>query len=710
MAMIGTATIIVGCKSQEAAEVNSEQEVMEQVLHKNALLSKSENKHGIESFDKLTVNDYREALIEGMKKQQEEVKAIINNPEAPTFKNTIAALDQSGKDLERAENTFGPISSSNSTAETRKLDEEMSPLFAQHNDDIYMNPDLFARVKKVHDDVDSTTLNKEERKVLDNIYKRFKRNGAELSDTDKAKLRELNVEISNLQTQFRQNLLHETNNTYVTVDNIADLEGLPQGDIERAAAMAEQQGQAGKWMFNMQRVSCNPVLQYCKNRELRKKVYLAYVNRGNQNNEWDNKEICKKIIRKRLERAQLMGFKTCADQVLDTRMAKKPEAVYNLLNQIWTPAVKKANEEIADIREEMKKDGINEEPEAWDYRYYSERARKAKFNFDENEISEYFEINNVLKGVFFTANKLYGVTFKKVTSELPAYEQTADAWEIYDRDSTLLAVFYSDYMPRDGKGAGAWMTEFRGQSYENGKRIEPVVVNVCSFTPPTKDKPSLLTCDDITTMFHEFGHALHGFMRNVHYNSVSNVERDLVELPSQINEHWAFEPEVLAVYAKHYKTGEQLPQTLLDKYNAASKYGQGFVTTELLAAALTDMDVHTLTNVPEDFDVMAFETQKLQERNIPRQIAPRYRMTNFSHTMGGGYVAGYYSYIWAEVLDADAFEAFKETGDIFNQEMSAKFRKYILTPGGIDDGMTMYRNFRGSDPKIDAMLRNRGLK
>ena len=704
--MIATTITLGGCKSQDNANVEA---VTEKPASSNALMAKSNNKHAIESFDKITIDNYREAFLDGMAKQTERIKAIIDNPAAPTFANTIVALEKSGEELERAEGTFYPLSSSNSTQEIRDLSKEMSPMFSKHGDAIYMNPDLFKRVKTVYDDMDSTQLTHEQMKVVEKIYKQFERNGANLSDADKARLSELNQEISALQLQFSNNLLHETNNTFVTVESLSELDGLPQADIERAAQMAEEQGQKGKWMFNMQRASCNPVLQYCKNRELRRKVYDAYCNRGNQGNEWDSKDICARLVRLRLERAKLMGFETPAAQILDTRMAKKPEAVYKLLDQIWTPAVKKANEELADIREEMKKDGLDCEPEGWDYRYYSERARKAKFNFDESKLSEYLEINNVLKGVFYCANRLYGITFKEVTPELPSYEKTAQAWEVYDRDSSLLAVFYSDYFPRTSKRAGAWCTSFRGQKYENGKRVEPVVVNVCSMTPATGDIPALQSVDNVTTMFHEFGHALHSFMRDVHYQSVAGVERDFVELPSQINEHWAFEPEVLDVYAKHYKTGEPLPKELLEKYEAASKYGQGFATVEYLAASYVDMDLHVLTEVPENFDVMKFEEQKLAGRGIPRQIQPRYRVTNFSHTMGGGYTAGYYSYIWAEVLDADGFEAFKETGDIFNQDVAERFRKYVLTPGGIDDGMTMYRNFRGAEPKIDALLRNRGL-
>lgn len=703
---VAAALLLAGCATQSTVDPV---ETVTSSKRANSLLAKSENKHAIESFDKLTTNDYREALKEGMRQQKEEVAAIIANKAKPTFQNTIAALDQSGKLLHRTTGTYGPISSSNSTDSTRAFAKEVSPLLSAHNDDIYMNPDLFAKVKAVYDDASSEQLDKEQKKVLENIYKRFERNGANLSDADKAKLRDLNLKISALQVEFSQNLLHETNNTYVIVDKLSDLAGLPQANIDRAAQMAASIGQEGKWAFNMQRASCNPVLQYCSNRDLRQRVYNAYVNRGNADNDHDSKAICAEIVKLRLERAKLMGFKNCASQILDTRMAKTPEAVYNLLDQIWTPAVKKANEELADIREQMKKDGLNCEPEGWDYRYYCEKARKAKFNFDEKEASEYFEIGNVLKGIFYVANKLYGLTFKEVTSEVPSYEKTAQAWEVYDKDSTLLAVFYSDYYPRDGKGAGAWCTSFRGQSYEGGNRIQPVVVNVCSMTPASADAPALQNIDNVTTMFHEFGHALHAFMRDVHYQSVSGVERDFVELPSQINEHWALEPEVLDVYAKHYKTGETIPQALVKKIVESSKYGQGFATVEYLAASYVDMDLHVLTEVPDSFNVIKFEEQKLAERGIPRQIQPRYRITNFSHTMGGGYVAGYYSYIWAEVLDCDGFEAFKETGDIFNQDMAAKFRQYVLTPGGIDDGMTMYKNFRGSEPKIDGLLRNRGL-
>ena len=675
----------------------------------NPLLSEFDTPHKIAPFAEITIDNYREGMLLGMEEQKKEIEAITNNSEAPTFENTVVAFDQCGKLLRKVRGTFNPLSSSNSTEEMRALQKEMSPLFSAHNDDIYLNEQLFARVKAVYESRESLTLTAEEAKILENIYKRFVNSGANLGEEQKTQLRELNKELSMLQLTFSQNLLHETNNSFVVAESIEELKGLPQANIDAAAKMAADNGQPGKWMFNMQRTSCNPVLQYCENRELRKKVYDAYYNRGNQDNEYDSKEICAKIVTLRLEKAKLMGYESYAQLVLEDRMAKTPEAVYNLLDQVWTPAVAKAKEEIEDIRAEIRKEGKDFEPAGWDYMYYLDKAKKAKYAVDEQEIKNYMEANNVMEGIFYVATKLYGITFKEVTADVPSYEPTAKAYEVIDRDGSLLAIFYSDQFTRDSKNAGAWCTSFRPQNYENDKRIVPVVVNSCNMTPATENTPALQSIDNVKTMFHEFGHALHNFMRDVKYSGASGVERDFVELPSQINEHWALEPEVLAVYAKHYQTGEIIPMELVEKIQESDKYGQGFATVEYIAASLSDMDLHVLTEIPENLNVMEFEAQKLAERGIPSQILPRYRMTNFSHTMGGGYTAGYYSYMWAEVLDADAFDAFKETGDIFNQEVAGKFRKYILTPGGIDDGMTMYRNFRGREPKIDALLKNRGL-
>ena len=675
----------------------------------NPLLSEFTTPYGIAPFDQITIEDYREGMLLGMEQQQAEIAAIIANEEAPTFENTIVALDQSGALLRRVGGTFGPLSSSNSTDETRALQKELSPLQSAHSDDIYLNEALFARVKAVYEQRSELTLTAEEQKVLENCYKRFVRSGAELNEAQKAELRELNKELSMLQLNFSQNLLHETNNTFVVVDQIERLAGLPEANIAAAAKMAEEQGQAGKWMFNMQRPSCNPVLQYCSDRELRKEVYEAYYNRGNRDNAYDNKAISAQIVELRLKKAKLMGYTNYAELVLEERMAKTPQAVYDLLDQVWGPAVKKAQEELDDIRAEIRKEGHSFEPEGWDYMYYSDKAKQAKYAVDEQELRAYLEIGNVMQGIFHVAGKLYGLTFEEITSEVPAYEPTAKAYKVIDRDGTLLAIFYSDNFPRESKRAGAWCTSFRGQCYEANERVIPIVVNCCNMTAPTADGPALQSIDNVETLFHEFGHALHSFMRDVRYNGASGVERDFVELPSQINEHWAFEPEVLKVYAKHYQTGEVIPMELVEKIVESAKYGQGFATVEYLAASYSDMDLHVLTEIPKNLNVMDFEAEKLAARGIPTQILPRYRMTNFSHTMGGGYTAGYYSYMWAEVLDCDAFEAFTETGDLFNAEVAAKFRQYVLTPGGIDDGMVMYTNFRGREPKIDALLRNRGL-
>jgi len=673
----------------------------------NPLFSDFTAPFGIAPFEEITVDHFREGMLKGLEEQKAEIEAIINSTEEPTFENTIKVLDQGGKLLRKVRGTFGPLSSGSATDETRALQKEMSPIFSAHNDDIYLNPTLFAKVKSVYDNKEKFNLTKEENTVLQNIYDRFVDGGALLNDEQKAELRKLNTELSMLQLQFGQNLTHETNKTFVTVETVEELDGLPQANIDAAAKMAEANGQPGKYMFNMQRPSCNPVLQYCHNRELREKVYNAYYNRGNTGNEYDNKEISRQIVTLRLKKANLMGYKNYAEMALKDRMAKTPEAVYNLLDQVWTPAVKKAKEELADIRAEIKKEGKNFEPAGWDYMYYLDKAKKAKFAIDEAEISKYLEINNVYQGIFHVANKLYGITFKEITDQVPSFEPTAKCYEVIDKDGTTLAVFYADPFPRDGKGAGAWCTSFRGQSYENGVRVIPHVVNACNMTA---GNPALQTIDNVETLFHEFGHALHSFFRDVQYSGAGGTERDFVELPSQINEHWAFEPEVLNVYAKHHETGEIIPMELVKKMEESAKYGQGFATVEYVAASLADMDLHVLTEVPADLNVMDFEQEKLKARGIPSQIFPRYRMTNFSHTMGGGYTAGYYSYMWAEVLDADAFDAFKETGDIFNQEVADKFRKYVLTPGGIDNGMVMYTNFRGREPQIDALLKNRGLK
>ena len=687
----------------------------------NPLTTPSEEKFGIEPYSLITVDHYREAFEEGMKAQNAHIAAIVSDTAAPDFQNTIAAFDQSGAELDRTSLIFSALSGSNSTEEIRKFETEIYPKLASHSDDLFLNHELFMRVKAVYDRLtaleksDTAALhrlvNHEQFSTVKKIYRDFETAGAALSEKQQERLRELNLKLSELELQFSQNLLHETNNTYVFVEHREELPGLSESDIAAAAQMAKEQGKEGQYAFNMQRPSCYPVLQNCSNREVRRKVYEAYYGRGNQKNEWNNADIARQIVELRIEKARLFGHDTSAEMILKERMAKTPEAVYRLLDEVWKPAVGKLKEELADIQQEMKADGIEGEPMGWDIMYYLTKVKASKFQMDEQQLSEYFEINNVLKGIFHVAEKLYGLTFKEITPEVPAYEPSAKAWQVFDKDGSTLAIFYSDYYPRDGKGAGAWMTELRRQAYDaEGKRQIPVIVNVCNMTKPAAEgEPALQSIDNVLTMFHEFGHALHFMLHDVHYNAVYDVETDFVELPSQVNEHWALDPAVLAVYAKHYKTGATIPDSLVAKLDASNKFGQGFATVEYLAASYVDMDLHTLKTLPQHFDIMQYETSQLLSRGIPQQVYPRYRVTNFSHSLGGGYAAGYYCYLWSEVLDADAFEAYKETGNVLNPEVAARFRKFCLMPGGIDDGMTMYKRFRGKELQIEALLRNRGL-
>lgn len=597
----------------------------------------------------------------------------------------------------------------NTTDEIQELERELYPLLSKHSDDISLNPQLFARVKSVYENQASFHLDKEQKKLLEETYKSFVRGGANLPEDKQAKLRELNEKISMLQLTFGQNTLKETNDFQLVIDNKEDLSGLPEDVIVKAAQTAQENGLDGKWVFTLHNPSVMPFLQYADKRDLREKIFKAYTNRGNNNNENDNKEVVKQLVAARLEKARLMGYEDYAAFVLEENMAKNEKNVYDLLDKIWPSALAKAKEELADINAEIKKEGGNYEAEGWDWRYYFEKAKKAKYNLDENEMRPYFELGHVREGIFYVANKLYGITFTEI-KDIPKPDPDALAFECKDKDGTHLGVLYMDFFTRPGKGGGAWCGGYRSQTYKDGKRVAPVVTTVFNFSKPAEGQPALLTADETETVFHEFGHALHGLFCDVHYYGVSDVPRDFVELPSQVDEHWAVEPEVLKVYAKHYQTGEVIPQALVDKMIKSGKYGQGFATTEYLAASYLDMDYHVLKEIPADLDIEKFEAKVLGDRGLIRQIPSRYRSTYFGHTMEGGYTAGYYSYIWAEVLDCDAFQAYKETGNIFNPEVASKFRKYVLTPGGIDDAMDMYVNFRGKQPSIDPLLENRGLK
>lgn len=664
---------------------------------------------GVPPFDEIKLEHYKPAFLKGMEEQAKEIDAIVNARSMPDFENTIVALDQSGQLLRRVSAVFYGLNSANTSDEMQALSKELSPLLSKHSDDISLNPRLFERVKQVYDNKEKFNLDKEQTKLLEETYQDFVRGGANLDSAKQVKLRQLNSEIAMLQLTFGQNMLKETNAFQLVIDKKEDLAGLPESLIANAAAAAKAAGIEGKWLFTLHNPSVMPFLQYADNRALREKIFKGYINRGNNNNDADNKEVVKTLLQKRLEKAQLMGYEDYASFVLEDRMAKTSANVYNLLDEVWAPALKQAKAELADIQNEIKKEGNSFEAEGWDWRYYFEKSKKAKFNLDENQIRPYLPLDQVREGAFYVANKLYGITFTQL-KDMPLPHPDALCFECKDKDGTHLGVLYMDFFPRASKRGGAWCGSYRSQTYADGKRQGPVVTIVCNFTQPAAGEPALLSADEAATLFHEFGHGLHNLFRDVHYYGVSGVPRDFVELPSQIMEHWVFEPEVLKVYAKHYKTGEVIPAELIEKLDKSGKYGQGFATTEYLAASLLDMDYHVLKEIPADFDVMAFEQQTLGKRGLLKQIPSRYRTTYFNHTMGGGYTAGYYSYIWAEVLDADAFQAFKETGDIFNQDLAQKFRTYILTPGGIDDAMDMYKNFRGKEPGTDALLKNRGLK
>lgn len=697
-------TVLLG-----ACNTSSEKKTSEEATTGNPFLTEYTTPFGVPPFDQIKLEHYKPVFLQGMEEQKKEIDAIVNNSEAPDFENTIVALDQSGQLLSKVRIVFYGQNSANTSDEMQALSKELSPLQSAHSDDINLNPKLFERIKAVYEQRATLNLDKEKAKLLEETYKQFVRGGANLPAEQQARLRELNSEISLLQLTFGQNMLKETNAFQLIIDKEDDLSGLPESLIANAAEEAKNAGQEGKWIFTLHNPSVMPFLQFSDKRDLREKIFNGYINRGNNNNDADNKEVVKKLVTLRLEKAKLMGYDDYAAFVLEERMAKNEKNVYNLLDEVWAPTLVKAKEELADLQAMMKNDGVAGDLKGWDWRYYNEKVMKEKFDLDENEVRPYLKLENVREGMFYVANKLYGITFSPV-NDMPKPHEEAEVFECKDKDGTHLGVLYLDYFPRASKRGGAWCGTYRSQTYKDGKRVAPVVTIVCNFTKPAPGRPALLSADEATTMFHEFGHALHNLFKDVHYYGVSGVPRDFVELPSQVMEHWVFEPEVLKVYAKHYETGEEMPLALVEKLDKSSKYGQGFATAEYLQASLLDMDYHVLKEIPAELDILTFEADAMKKRNALSQIPPRYRSTYFNHTMGGGYTAGYYSYMWSEVLDADAFEAFKETGDIFNQEMAKKFRDYVLTPGGIDDAMVMYVNFRGKEPNTTPLLKNRGLK
>lgn len=684
---------LVSCKSDKHAG-------------ENPFFAEWNTPYGVPPFDRIAPGHFLPALERGMSLHDAEIDAITSDNDAPTFENVILAYDRSGRMLAQTELIFGMLCAAENTPEMQALQERVMPLLAAHADKILLNEKLFERVKAVYDRRGALELDAEQNRLLEKTYRDFVRAGALLDAEQKARLKAINGELSLAAVKFGQNILAENGN-YALVLESADLDGIPSNVRDQAREKAEATGKKGKYVFTLHKPSLIPFLTYSQKRELREEIYKAYLNRCNNGDEYDNKQLINDFIRLRTEKAHLLGYPSYADYVVADEMAGTTDAVYKLLNEIWTPALERAKGELAEMEELFRKDHPDGEFASWDWWYYAEKVRKQKYQLEEELLRPYFSLENVQSGIFFLANRLYGITFRPIV--VPLYHPDAIAYEVLDADESHLGVLYFDYFPRDGKSQGAWCGNYVEQTYEDGKRVAPVVSIVCNFTRPTSNAPALLTLDETETLFHEFGHALHFLFHDVKYRGLTEVEGDFVELPSQLMENWAFDPEVLKQYAVHYRSNEVIPEYLVAKLRRSELFNQGFMTTELIAASLSDMDIHSITEY-EPFDPMEFERKALTEkRGLIPQIEPRYRYPYFSHIFDGGYSAGYYFYTWAEVLDKDVFEAFRESGDLFNKKIADDFRRKILARGGSEDGMTMYRDFRGKDPDKRAMLRSRGL-
>lgn len=674
---------------------------------KIAVLGESKAPFGAPEFHLYQTADYLEAFKIGIEEKRADIKRIIENSEAPTYANTIDALELSGESLEKVSSIFFNLNESDNTPEMTEIENAVSPLLTELSGYIFMNDSLFTRIRTLYDQRESLHLSEEQMIVLDNYYQQFVRGGALLNEEDKAKLLDINTKLSLASIEFSKNLLADSKLFKLVITDEKDLSGLPQGVRDAAAETAKAEGVEG-WIFTLDKPSCIPFLQYADNRELREKVYKAYYGRGDNNNENNNKDVIRRILQLRQQKAKLLGFNDFAAFTLDAKMAKTAEAANNLLMSIWEPAVQRAKEERAALQAIIDMEGGKFKLQGWDWFYYTEKLRKAKYSLNDADIKPYFKLENVLAGAFDCAQRLYGVKFVE-RNDIPVYHNEVSTYEVLDSNGEHLAIFYTDFFPRPSKRGGAWMTNFVNQRNIGGPEVRPMVVNVCNFTAPTGDTPALLNIDETRTLFHEFGHALHGMLTKTHYPNVSgtSVKHDFVELFSQINEKWAIEPEVMRSYAKHYQTGEIIPDTLIAKMQRSSHFNLGFETSELVAAALLDLRMHTIEDY-SNFDCNEFEKEVRQELGFIPEIEYRYRSTNFSHVFGGGYAVGYYAYLWAEVLDCDAFELFKERG-IFDAETAASF-KMLVEMGGSKDPMREYVRFRGAQPNPDALLRARGLK
>ncbi len=674
----------------------------------NPLLSEWNTPFGVPPFDQIETDHYLPAFEAAIAEHTAQIDSITADGETPSFENTILAFDRSGERLSRIANVFYLVAAADNNPEMQAVQEKVSPMLSGHSDQIMHNEALFARVKTVYESLPTSGLDSLQQRLTRKIYKEFVRSGAALDPEKKQQLQKINEELSLLQVQFGNNLLSENKDFILAVDS-SGLAGLPTNVVTAAAAAAEKAGKTGQWVFTLSKPSLIPFLTNSERRDLRETLYKGYLERCNHNNETDNKQIVNDMIRLRTERAHLLGYPSHAAFVLDDEMAKTPENVYSLLDGLWTPALERAKAELAEMKQLSKEEKGDDSLASWDWWYYAEKVRKAKYALDEEMLRPYFSLENVRNGIFMLCNRLYGLTFRPISA--PVYNNECHVYEVLDKDNSHLGVLYLDFFPRDGKSGGAWCGTFRDQSYdEKGNRISPVVSIVCNFTRPASNSQSaLLTLDETATFFHEFGHALHNFFLDVKYNGLNSVERDFVELPSQIMENWAFEPELLRQYALHYQSGNPIPDHLIEKIQNSKLFNQGFATVEYLAASYSDLDIHNLDEYAP-IDVNAFEKRVLNEkRGLIPEIEPRYRYPYFSHIFDGGYSSGYYGYIWAEVLDKDAFQAFAETGDIFNSDVAQRFRREVLSKGGSADGMVLYRNFRGQEPAREPLLRARGL-
>jgi peptidyl-dipeptidase Dcp len=683
--------------------------VFGQQEHQNPFFEEWTTPFGSPPFDRIHEDHYLPAYEEGIRQHMDETNAIATNPEPPDFENTIVAYDQAGALLRRITPVFGGLRSAETNPRLQAIARETTPMLTAHYNTVRLNEDLFERIRAVYDNRDNLGLDREQMVLLEKTYQDFERGGAALPEDKREEFKKISERMSMVSLQLNENLLAENNAFELVMEDETDLAGLPANLIEAAAEEARRKGKEGKWVFTTAFPSRVPFLQFSENRDLRKQMFLGYVNRGDNDNENDNKELFIELMTLRQHMSEMLGYSNYAEYFTAIQMAENPQNVYDFLFEIWEPALTRAKMEREEMQGIIDREGGGFNLEAWDWWYYAEKLRKEKYELDDDEVKPYFTIDNVKQGIFTLAHKLWGLTFEP-RPEVPVYHEEVEAYEVFDHDGSHLAVLFIDPHPRPGKRSGAWCGTYRSGAYENGDWVSPIVTMVMNFTRPSGDRPAMLSWDETTTYFHEFGHAVHNFFAQGRYRRTTrSVPRDFVELPSQILENWAGEPEILKTYAIHYQTGEIIPEELVERLQESEHFNQGFIQTEYLAAAILDMDWHT-SEITTDTDVNAFEEASMQRIGLIDEIVPRYRTTNFGHIFGSGYAAGYYVYRWAEVLDADAFQAFKDSGDLFNRDLADAFRKYILANNAIYEGMEAYVNFRGREPDIEPFLRRSGLK